>query len=135
MYETRTWKTKLLKGEMNNLMLDVFSRHYVHQIYRIASNVCRNSVVKGRELIRQGKLVWPTFTNKQNSAKVPFISSNLWRRFGGQFLRSSSQQSTRECKMGGEINILNKLLLTFGLKKFQIIGPNTRKMDIRLWIV
>ena len=51
---------------------------------------------------------------------------------GGQFLLSSSQQSTREGKMGGKIIILNKELLTFELNKFQIIEPNTRKVDIRL---
>jgi hypothetical protein len=104
MYETRTWKTILLKGKMSNLMLNALSRRYVHQIYRAASNVCRNCDVKHRELTRQGKSVWPTFTNKQTKlCEGSLLFLLAWGvAGGGGFLRSSSQQSTREGKMGGK---------------------------------
>jgi hypothetical protein len=69
MYKTRTWKTKLLKGEMSNLMLDVLSILYVHQIYCVAKDVCRKCEVKRTELTGQAKSVWPTFTNKQTKKK------------------------------------------------------------------
>lgn len=54
-------------------------------------------------------------TDKQTNRilwSLSFISSSLGRSWGGggQFLLSFSQQSTREGKMGGKVNILNKEL-------------------------